>query len=139
MTMVGSNTAQSDEIVSNILQRMPQKVADSFSEEQLAHLHSALGARSWKKHPVDIRTTFPVPFFKSRVYFVLLLGRNRRELSRREKQISAITFMLFLLTFIGISTLFGLLVLYLLKSAAGINLIDGYSLGIWSWFKGLWK
>ena len=139
MTTVSSNTSQMDEAVSNILQRMPQNVAESFTEEQLSHLHSALGARSWKKHPVDLRTTFPVPFVKSRIYLVLLLGRNRRELSRREKQISAITFMIFLLVFVGISTLFGLLVLYLLKSAAGINLIDGYSLGIWSWFKGLWK
>jgi hypothetical protein len=33
----------------------------------------------------------------------------------------------------------GILVLYLVKSALGINLIEGFSFGIWDWFKGLWK
>jgi hypothetical protein len=118
---------------------MPQEVADSFTEEQIAHLHSALGARSWKKHSVDIRSTFPVPFMRSRLYFVLLIGRNRRDLTRREKQISALTFALMLTGFIGFSVLFGLLVLYLIKSALGINLFKGFSLGIWDWFKDYWK
>ena len=67
------------------------------------------------------------------------MGRNRRDLTRREKQLSAITFALFIAAFIGASTLFGLLVLYLIKSALGINLFEGFSLGIWGWFKDLWK
>jgi hypothetical protein len=32
------------------------------------------------------------------------------------------------------STLLRLLALYLAKSAAGIDLIPGFSLGIWTWF-----
>ena len=28
-----------------------------------------------------------------------------------------------------------LLVLYLIKSALGVNLVQGYSLGLWGWFK----
>jgi len=138
---VESNTAitKSDPAIKNLLDRMPPEVANSFTEEQLSHLHSALGARSWKKHSVDIRSTFPIPFARSRVYFVLLLGRNRRELTRREKQLSAITFALFIAAFIGTSTLFGLLVLYLIKSALGINIFKDFSLGIWDWFKELWK
>ena len=128
-----------DPALQSILDRMPKEVADSFTEEQLSHLHSALGARSWKKHSLDIRSTFPVPFIKRRIYFVLLMGRNRRDLTRREKQLSAITFALFIAAFIGASTLSGLLVLYLIKSALGINLFEGFSLGIWGWFKDLWK
>ena len=138
MTRSTSQTAN-DPAVKSLLDRMPPEVAESFTEEQLAHLHSALGARSWKKHSVDIRSTFPVPFIRRRIYFVLLMGRNRRDLTRREKQLSAITFALFIAAFIGASTLFGLLVLYLLKSALGINLFDNFSLGIWDWFKKLWK
>lgn len=136
-----SNQATStvDPAVKSLLDRMPSEVASSFTEEQLSHLHSALGARSWKKHSVDIRSTFPIPFAKSRIYFVLLMGRNRRELTRREKQISAFTFALFIAAFIGASTLFGLLVLYLIKSALGINLFKGFSLGIWGWFQNFWK
>jgi hypothetical protein len=139
--MVESDKAPStaDPALNSLLKRMPPEVAESFTDEQLSHLHSALGARSWKKHSLDIRSTFPVPFAKSRVYFVLLMGRNRRELTRREKQISAFTFALFVAAFIGLSTLFGLLVLYLIKSALGINLFKGFSLGIWDWFKDLWK
>lgn len=138
---VASNLANGseDQAVKNLLDRMPPNVAASFTDEQLAHLHSALGARSWKKHSVDIRSTFPLPFFRSRIYFVLLMGRNRRELSRREKQISAFTFACLIAGFISLSVLFGLLVLYLIKSALGINLFEDFSLGIWGWFKGLWK
>ena len=100
--MVESDKAPStaDPALNSLLKRMPPEVAESFTDEQLSHLHSALGARSWKKHSLDIRSTFPVPFAKSRVYFVLLMGRNRRELTRREKQISAFTFALFVAAFI---------------------------------------
>ncbi len=135
----GTQLSEEKKALESLLDRMPPEVASSFTEEQLAHLHSALGARSWKKHSVDIRSTFPVPFIKRRIYFVLLMGRNRRELTRREKQLSAITFALFIAAFIGASTLFGLLVLYLIKSALGINIFENFSLGIWDWFKGLWK
>ena len=34
------------------------------------------------------------------------------------------------------STLLGLLILYLVKSALGIDLVPGFSLGTWGWFKG---
>lgn len=138
MTRSTSQTAN-DPAVKSLLDRMPPEVAESFTEEQLAHLHSALGARSWKKHSVDIRSTLPIPFIRRRIYFVLLMGRNRRDLTRREKQLSAITFALFIAAFIGASTLFGILVLYLIKSALGIDLFKGFSLGIWDWFKDLWK
>ena len=138
MTRSTSQTAN-DPAVKSLLDRMPPEVAESFTEEQLAHLHSALGARSWKKHSVDIRSTFPVPFIRRRIYFVLLMGRNRRDLTRREKQLSAITFALFIAAFIGASTLFGILVLYLIKSALGIDIFKGFSFGVWDCFKGLWK
>ncbi|MGQ8365592.1 hypothetical protein [Glaciecola sp. 1036] len=121
--------------VQNILQRMPKEVADSFTEEQLNHLHAALGVRSWKKHAVDLRFSFAIPLTRARYYCVFLLGKNRRELSRREARISAITTALLVTLFITACTLFGLLVLYLIKSALGINLIEGYSTGIWDWFK----
>ncbi len=132
-----SNSASVE--LKNVLSRMPKDVIDTFSEEQLSHLHSALGTGSWKKHSIDVRTTFPVPFVKSRLYLVLLLGRNRRELSRQEKRVSAFAFAVFIAGFVLASSLFGLLVLYLIKSALGINLFKGFSLGIWDWFKGLWK
>lgn len=134
-----TSSTVADPALKSLLERMPEKVASTFTDEQLAHLHSALGARSWKKHSVDIRSTFPIPFVKSRIYFVLLMGRNRRDLTRQEKQISAITFALLVTAFIGLSTVFGLLVLYLIKWKLGINLFDNYSFEFGHWFWDLWK
>lgn len=122
-----------------LLARMPKDVADSFTDTQLMHLKLAVSSRQWGKHKIDIRGTFPLPFMHKRIYYVFLLGRNFRSLSRSEKTISALTTTLFTSLFLIISTLFGLLVLYLVKSALGINLFDSFSLGIWGWFKGLWQ
>tara|TARA_Y100001970_G_C14254917_1_gene874539 strand:+ start:381 stop:800 length:420 start_codon:yes stop_codon:yes gene_type:complete len=139
--MVESDKAPStaDPALNSLLKRMPPEVAESFTDEQLSHLHSALGARSWKKHSLDIRSTFPVPFAKSRVYFVLLMGRNRRELTRREKQISAITFALIVMAFIAVSTFLGLMVLYLIKWKLGIDLFPDSNFKLGHWFWDLWK
>jgi hypothetical protein len=37
--------------------------------------------------------------------------------------------------FVTVSTLFGLLVLFLVKSAMGIDIFPNFSLGIWGWFQ----
>jgi len=122
-----------------MLGRMPDKVAASFSEEQLSHLVTAVGSRSWGNHSLDVRGTLRLPFVKRRFYYVLLIGKNYRSLSRKEQQISLLMATALAGGLAIFSTLFGLLVLYLLKSALGIDLIDGFSLGIWDWFKGLWR
>nr|WP_252728218.1 3-phosphoshikimate 1-carboxyvinyltransferase [Alteromonas sp. C1M14] len=112
---------------------MPSEVAESLSEEQLIAINKALGGRSWARHKVDMRGT--ISFWRSRFYFVILAGRDRRELTRLEEQISKATTALMLALFVTFSTLFGLLVLYLIKSALGINIFEHFSLGIWTWFK----
>ena len=122
-----------DPSIQHLLGRMPQDIADTFTEAQLASLRLALGARSWGRHAVDVRGT--VVFWRWRYYYVFLLGRNRRELTRREKQLSLLLQAVFLSALLLLSTLLGLLVLYLVKSALGIDLFPGFSLGIWSWFK----
>lgn len=125
--------------IQNLLSRVPKKVADSFSDDQLLHLKVALGSRNWGKHKIDLRGTFVIPFISSRIYYVFLMGSNHRILTRHEKYISAITSTIFVTLFITFSVLLGILVLYLIKSALGINLIEGFSFGVWDWFKGLWK
>jgi hypothetical protein len=131
----------SDQKVSNqpaikkLLSKMPEEVASSFSDEQLTHLLTAVGSRSWGKHKIDFRGTFKLPFYQWRFYYVLLAGKNYRELNRQEKRMSifltAVASTLFLMFSAGL----GLLVLYLVKSALGIDLFPGFSLGIWDWFK----
>ena len=118
-----------------LMKRLPSDVQGSFSQAQLDALKVAFGARKWGRHPVDVRGTINI--WTWRYYFVFLMGRNRRELSRTEKQISLFLKTILIFTFLLFSTLLGLLVIYLLKSAAGIDLFPGFSLGIWGWFKGL--
>ncbi|NVK56579.1 MAG: 3-phosphoshikimate 1-carboxyvinyltransferase [Alteromonadaceae bacterium] len=134
-----TNQVKDEAAIKNLLSRMPTSVATSFNEEQLIHLKLALAARKWGKHKVDIRGTFPVPFMRSRIYYVFLMGRNFRELSRREQVVSAFSVAVFITLFITFSVLMGLLVLYLIKSALGINIFKDFSFGIWDWFKGLWQ
>ncbi|WP_057832325.1 hypothetical protein [Colwellia sp. TT2012] len=118
-----------------LLSRMPEEVANSFTDEQLSHLLTAIGSRGWGKHKVDFRGTFKLPFYQWRFYYVLLAGKNYRELSREERRMSLFITAICSSLFIIFSATLGLLVLYLIKSALGIDLFPGFSLGIWGWFK----
>lgn len=122
-----------DPVITRLLEKMPKKVANSFDEEQLSHLRNAIGAREWGKHKLDVRGT--VKFFKWRYYYVILAGRNRRSLSEKEVKVARVLTASIVATFITFAVLLGLIVIYLIKSALGINLIDGWSLGLWDWFK----
>ena len=124
-----------DPVITRLLEKMPKKVASSFNEEQLSHLRNAIGAREWGKHKLDVRGT--VKFFKWRYYYVILAGRNRRSLSEKEVKVARVLTASIVATFITFAVLLGLIVIYLIKSALGINLIDGWSLGLWDWFKEL--
>ncbi|WP_370659490.1 3-phosphoshikimate 1-carboxyvinyltransferase [Pseudoalteromonas distincta] len=113
---------------------MPEHVQSSFSDAQLVHLKVAIGARQWGKHAIDCRGV--IKFFKYRYYFVLLAGRNRRELSEKEQKIAALSQVITISIFsLFVITVF-LVVIYLIKSALGIDIFNSYSFGVWSWFKG---
>jgi hypothetical protein len=114
---------------------MPQKVQDSFSEEQLAYLKLALGARTWGNHAIDLRST--VNLFRYRYYYVFVAGRNRRELSVRERRLGLLIQAVVVASFFVFSALLGIFVLYIMKSAAGIDILPSFSFGVWGWFKGV--
>lgn len=120
-----------DPAVQNLLKRMPKHVQASFSDEQLSHLKVAIGARQWGEHALDCRGV--IRFFKYRYYFVVLAGRNRRQLSQVEKKASSVAQAIV----VTISLFIILLILYLIKSALGINIFQGFSFGIWTYFKEL--
>ena len=127
----------SDPAIRSLLNRMPREIQSSFTEEQLAHLKLAIGARQWGIHSMDCRGV--IKFFKYRYYFVLLAGRNRRELSKKEQKIAAISqaITISMFSFFVITIL--LLIIYLVKSALGIDIFSNYSFGVWAWFKELFK
>lgn len=122
-----------DPFVAGLLERLPKENKDSFTDEQLLSLKIALSGRRWGHHAFDIRGV--LGFWNWRYYYVFIGGRERRELSRRHLKVARTTKALTLLVFLSFSTILGLLGLYLAKSAFGINILQGYSLGIWSWFK----
>jgi len=43
---------------------MPEEVANSFNDEQLTHLLTAVGSRSWGKHKID-RKSWVIEFFSN--------------------------------------------------------------------------
>lgn len=133
-----NRSVKNDPVIKNLLSRMPKKVAESFDDEQLTNLMTAIGSRSWGNHAVDKRGTFKIPFYRWRFYYVMLIGRNHRELTRQEKRLSLVTSAILSSIFLMFCSALGLLVLYLIKSALGIDLLPGFSFGIWTWFKGLW-
>jgi len=133
-----TTSVRQDPVIKKLLGKLPDDIADSYSERQLQGLRVALGDRTWGKHFIDKRGTFAITFVRWRFYYVFLLGKNRRAYTRREKHASLLMLMGIILLFLCISVLLGLLTLYLLKSALGIDLLEGTSLGIWDRFKELW-
>lgn len=124
-----------DPFITGLKERLPEELRESFTEEQLEALKLAFGTRSWGKHSVDLRGT--VKFWHRRYYFVFLAGRNYRQLSRLEQELSLLGKATVLAVILLACGLVGLLLLYLLKSALGIDIFPDYSFGVWTWFKGL--
>ncbi len=130
--MQANEDIRSDETIKTLLSKMPQEVSASFTEPQLSQLRLILGARQWGKHKIDIRGTFGIG--RIRYYYVFVAGRNIRHY-QRPGQVGRL--MLAALIAIGLiaAMAVGLLLLYLLKSALGIDIFTDFSLGIWHWFK----
>lgn len=112
---------------------MPKSIQDSFTEEQLSHLKIAIGARQWGNHVIDYRGVIKI--FRYRYYYVLLAGRNRRVLSIKEQKIASVAQAIFFIGVFSLITVLTFLFLYLIKSALGIDMFKGFSLGVWDWFK----
>ena len=124
---------KTDKRLGKILCLMPEDVQDSFTDEQLKNLKVAITATSWKKHAIDIRSS--ISLFSYRYYYVLIAGREQREMSRKELRFNRLMYLLFFSLFLIFSTLLGLFLLYLIKSATGIDIFPNFSFGVWSWFK----
>ncbi len=123
-----------DPFVLGLKQRLPRDLRDSFTPQQLDALRNAFATRSWARHKLDLRGTFRL--WSNQYYFVLVGGRNKRNLSRAQRNLSLAAKAGVLTLFLFFSILVGLVALYLAKSALGINLFPNYSLGLWDWFKG---
>lgn len=128
-----AESIQNDPFVRVLLAKMPSELRASFSDTQLIGLKQALDIQDRGTHALDLRRTFGL--WRWNFYLVFLFGQERRELSRRAQKIERMAILTATILFVTISTLFGLLFLYLVKSAMGINIFPNFSLGIWDWFK----
>ncbi|MBB1440258.1 hypothetical protein H5202_16565 [Shewanella sp. SG41-4] len=134
---VSTADIRQDPLISKLLNRLPQDIAESYTDTQLLGIKQTLGPKVWGGHFIVNRGTFKIPFIKWRFYYVFLLGKNKRAYTRREKKISVAMLLLSIVATIIVLMLFGLLLVYLLKSALGIDLFPEMSLGIWDQFKQL--
>ncbi|UJX24203.1 3-phosphoshikimate 1-carboxyvinyltransferase [Pseudoalteromonas sp. CF6-2] len=124
-----------DPAIRSLLERMPEGIQNTFTDEQLVHLKIAIGARQWGNHAVDLRGV--VKLFKYRYYYVLLAGRNRRQLTPQEQKVAKFGQAVILSMAVSFVLLTILLILYLAKSALGIDIFSNFSFGLWDWFNSL--
>ena len=65
-----------------ILRKLPTEVRNTLSPVQMDAIRRAATALPIRRHPIDSRTSFRLPFLGG-VYLVVLLGRERRSARRR--------------------------------------------------------
>jgi hypothetical protein len=124
-----------DPAIRSLMERMPEDIQDTFTDEQLMHLKIAIGARQWGNHAVDLRGV--IKLFKYRYYYVFLAGRNRRKLTSKEQKVAKFGQAVILSVAVSFVILIILVTLYLAKSALGIDIFSGFSFGLWDWFNSL--
>ncbi|WOC24811.1 3-phosphoshikimate 1-carboxyvinyltransferase [Pseudoalteromonas sp. N1230-9] len=124
-----------DPAIRSLMERMPEDIQDTFTDEQLMHLKIAIGARQWGNHAVDLRGV--IKLFKYRYYYVFLAGRNRRKLTSQEQKVAKFGQAVILSVAVSFVILIILVTLYLAKSALGIDMFSGFSFGLWDWFNSL--
>jgi len=126
--------AMHDPFLERFFSRISRESAESFTDDQLLAIKQGFADQVGRVHSVDIRWSVPLMF--QRYYMVFIAGPERRDHARRRRDKAGrggaktinFTFMLVML-FLGLTSILG--VLYLLKSALGINLLPDTSLGIW--------
>ncbi|HYM31361.1 MAG TPA: hypothetical protein VEU47_08695 [Candidatus Cybelea sp.] len=123
-----------DAFLADFFSRIPADTVSSFTDRQLMAIRMAFGARHRGVHTIDIRISLPLLW--RRIYLVVLAGGerrspNRRRSDRRRYPLATIGNALFGGMFFVLLGVAVLGFLYLLKSALGIDLIPGFSLGFW--------
>lgn len=123
--MMQHNTV--DPYTYHVLQSIDEKVRSSMTPAQLSAVSKAIAAnRPYKKHAIDIRGVLPL--FFARYYFVFMMGRDRRYSTRRMEEsrhrgTSILSGLMLFVLGVGSLIIIAVLVLYLIKSGLGINIM----------------
>lgn len=74
----------SDGALEMLLDRIPPEVAETFTPAQRAALWSAVKPVSWRRHPVNIRLSFPI--IGGRFFVTVVGGPEKRAGERRSRE-----------------------------------------------------
>ncbi|MFK5891696.1 MAG: hypothetical protein QM504_00575 [Pseudomonadota bacterium] len=120
-----SNYESSQAFTHFVINQIKPEVIRSLTKKQLQEIKSAISASTpLKRHSIDIRGVLPL--FFTRLYFVLMIGRDKRhksikiELMRRRDSDILANILFFIVFLIPIFFLL-FLALYFLKSELGID------------------
>lgn len=119
--------AREDPFTKAVLRQLGPELLASFTDDQRCRLERALFAcRPLQRHPVDIRGIISLFFWL--FYYVLLRGRDRRRRTQQQelerwKQAGLVADLIFALSVILQVLAVVVVVLYLIKSALGIDLL----------------
>ncbi len=82
---MSTDDANGDELRAlDVAERLPPDIVDALTEDQMAIMRQVITeARPWRKHPVDLRATWPLG--SRRLFFTLIAGADRRNPERRER------------------------------------------------------
>ena len=121
---------QADVYTENVLAALPPDLRRTLNRKQLGSLRQALSrVNAQSRHVIDMR--FSIPLFFARYYFILVLGRDKRNsiqrllMERRVEGSRVATVGIIVL--IAVFLLLGLvtasaLILYIIKSHLGIDI-----------------
>ncbi|MEL7037929.1 MAG: hypothetical protein AAFO04_20270 [Cyanobacteria bacterium J06592_8] len=117
------------------LNQIQPQIFESFNSEQITEIRGILEQAIPRSSPKIVDLRFTVDLILSKFYLVLLVGKERRR-GQREYRVTGITrfgnIVAATLLLIGINLLisaFIFLLLYLIKSALGVDLFPGQHLG----------
>mgnify|MGYP000703968733 CR=1 FL=1 len=113
----------------HVYESIDSDIKTTFSPKQVRAIKAAISAnKPYQKHPFDLRGI--IPLFFLRLYFVILIGRDKRQPTRdneAKRRQSAVLGSVLLSVYILTCMLLpiGFLMLYVLKTLLGIDLIEG--------------
>lgn len=67
-----------------LFDRIPVEVAQTFTQAQRAALYSAVKPTTWKRHPINIRLSFP--FLGGRYFITVVGGPEKRGADRLARE-----------------------------------------------------
>lgn len=121
-----------DAYTQHVMSRIEPDVFKTLNIIQLQAIQTAISTNSpFRQHALDIRGTLPLYF--SKLYFVILMGRDRRTATRlkesvRRKTMRGVSLIMFLYIILAAGTPLILILLYGLKVLAGIDVFPDFHL-----------